>query len=441
MELGGGESAAESLIKIGKLAVMRSDLAMAEKMFLSALKVEPRNAEALSALGLVWQHIGDVQDAWKCYYEALKIDPNNVSAINNCGWLQDASGYREAARRAYERCLELKPGWATATGNLAANLLRAGEYARGFDLLDARFHTQPRITYQRHYLNPPIPFWTGGDLPTKLGIWTEQGLGDEILYYTLLPQLLSLGVKVIAEADARLLPALRRSFPEQQFETRLREQDFELASVKNKLGMSPFVLGGCSHHIAAGSLPAILRRTAESFRGQPKQLLYADPERADRYLSLLSVQSNKKNVAIAWRSFQPNINKFTGDTKSASLAAFEPLGRREDIQLITVQYGDVRDEINAFQFPLGIMDDLDLREDVDGILALIDACDAVVTTSQVAAHFGGALGKSTYVLQIQPSSNHYYWESRDGKCDWYPSVRIVTAPTWAKAIDLVNDML
>ena len=41
---------------------------------------------------------------------------------------------------------------------------------------------------------------------------------------------------------------------------------------------------------------------------------------------------------------------------------------------------------------------VDNREDLDGLAALIELCDLVVSTSNVTIHLAGALGKETWVL-------------------------------------------
>jgi ADP-heptose:LPS heptosyltransferase len=87
------------------------------------------------------------------------------------------------------------------------------------------------------------------------------------------------------------------------------------------------------------------------------------------------------------------------------------------------------------------LDGLDLFSDLEGVLGAIAACDLVVTTSNVTAHFAGALGKETLLVYPGAESPFYYWvPGEDGRCLWYPSVRIVTAPeldTWQKVIDRV----
>jgi ADP-heptose:LPS heptosyltransferase len=67
---------------------------------------------------------------------------------------------------------------------------------------------------------------------------------------------------------------------------------------------------------------------------------------------------------------------------------------------------------------------LDVREDIDGLTALIDACDTVVTTSNVTVHLAGALGKTGAVLVPHARGRPWYWHEGDGRSLWYPTLEL-----------------
>ena len=73
-----------------------------------------------------------------------------------------------------------------------------------------------------------------------------------------------------------------------------------------------------------------------------------------------------------------------------------------DVVLVNLQYGDVDDEIREFKEETGIeviqCASVDNREDLDGLAALIEACDLVVSITNVTVHMAGALAKETWVL-------------------------------------------
>jgi ADP-heptose:LPS heptosyltransferase len=134
-----------------------------------------------------------------------------------------------------------------------------------------------------------------------------------------------------------------------------------------------------------------------------------------------------------------------GKRKSSSLAAFLPLSR--DFHLVDLQYGDTADERSAFAAAGGQLErieGLDLFNDLDGLFAAIEACDAVVTTSNVTAHLAGAIGKRTLVMFLHGRPPFHYWASPHGGSLWYPSVEIVTGreiETWDQALDKAHERL
>jgi hypothetical protein len=120
--------------------------------------------------------------------------------------------------------------------------------------------------------------------------------------------------------------------------------------------------------------------------------------------------------------------------KSAPLGMFMQLSRRSDLRLLDLQYGDTAAERAAFAAAGGRLlrlEDLDLFHDVDGVLAAIEACELVITTSNVTAHFAGALGKPAWLVYPGANAPFYYWTpGEDGRCLSYPSVRIVSLDSW-----------
>src|SRR5207249_2074513 len=123
-----------------------------------------------------------------------------------------------------------------------------------------------------------------------------------------------------------------------------------------------------------------------SFARQPKALLAADPERAAGYRTGLA-GDGARVIGISWRSFQA-VRGYVRRKKSAPLAMFMALSKH--VRLLDLQYGDTSAERDAFASAGGRLEHfagLDLFGDLEGVLAAIAACDAVVTTSNVTAHF------------------------------------------------------
>jgi hypothetical protein len=303
--------------------------------------------------------------------------------------------------------LRLKPDFADAQYALGLIALFEHDFARGWAGYERRFETNPPVAQVQPPRRPRARDLAG---VRRLAVRAEQGLGDQILFSTLLPELAAHNVQAAVEIDPRLAPIYRRSLP--QFE-------YDAAA-----------LATCDQELPIGSLPSFLRPTLGSFAAQPRSLLSPDPQRASQARGALGAGPH---VAISWRSFQKAGRRHIGERKSAPLEAFAPLGRCA--RLVDLQYGDVDEERRAFDARCpGVRSQvpgLDLRDDIDGILATLAACDLVVTTSNVTAHFAGAIGKRTWLVYLGANPPFHYWAPRgDGRSLWYPSVEIVTDASW-----------
>ena len=127
-----------------------------------------------------------------------------------------------------------------------------------------------------------------------------------------------------------------------------------------------------------------------------------------------------------------------------SLNFFGKIFEGLDVTLVNLQYGDVDKEIREFEEETGIKivqcDSVDNREDLDGLAALIDVCDLVVSTSNVTIHLAGALGKDSWVLLPYVSS--FWWLLNREDSIWYPSLKIFRQKKfgeWKLALDLLRN--
>lgn len=400
-------------------------------LYREVIALAPGHADAHSNLGLQLQERGDVAGAMAAYAQALALDPAHADAINNHGYLLQEEGRLDEAMALYRRALEADPRSARAAYNLGLAHLARFEFAPGWRGAELRYFTTPPIAVARPFAVPAFSAadWGRGE---KLAVWKEQGLGDQLLYATLLPELAARGQPFVAEVDRRLVPAFQRSHP-----------DWNVVAPDD----SAQAFAGCTRHAAFASLPGLLRNTRESFAAQPAALLTADPARREAIRERVAAPGTRV-VGISWRSFQPKARGYLQRKKSAPLCAFAALSRRGGLRLLDLQYGDTVADREAFAAQGGRLehlDDLDLFDDIEGALAATAACDLVVTTSNVTAHFAGALGIPTWLVYLRGNAPFHYWvPDASGRCLWYPSVRIVTGPhfrEWETLLAQVDERL
>ena len=247
-----------------------------------------------------------------------------------------------------------------------------------------------------------------GERGKRVVLWREQGIGDQIIFLSLIPEVKEMCGALSVYVDPRLLSLCQRAMPEVHF---VKDAD-ELQNVES------------DYHLPLGSVPGLIRNNISDFDRTVKGYLKADPQRVESIRNELKL-SGRTAIGISWRSFNTRYK-----TKSIQLRDMEKIFSGLDVVLVNLQYGDVEDEIREFKKETGIevlqCASVDNREDLDGLAALIEACDLVVSITNVTVHMAGALAKETLVLL--PFSTIYYWLLERTDSVWYPSITLYRQP-------------
>ena len=414
----------EALNSLGSALMERGDPAAAIEPIQRAIALRPDSPEAHDNLGNAFLQSGRWDETDACFQRAIQLQPDDPARhLRYANVL--AQQYRwEDAIPHYRRTLELDNGSADAEYGLASIRLFYQDFEHAWPGYERRLETVP---YQKkHFRNfPPslaqfqaLPRWQGpGETGVRrLAVWTEQGIGDQVLFSTLIPDLAKVGVPVLYEIDNRLLAAYQRAFPALRF---MGRQDPPQDALRE-----------ADRVIAIGSLPQHFRNSKQSFERQPAKLLGAMPERVATYRTQLDAQASRFRVAFSWRSTRKD---WYARTKSAPLAEFLRLLEIPGVRFLDVQYGDTAAERAQLKARKGVelvrFEPVDYYNDLEELLAILEACDLVITTSNATAHFAGAIGKRTWLMYLEDRPPFHYWaHGGTYRCLWYPSVEIVSAP-------------
>jgi len=346
---------------------------------------------------------GNLHEAIITYETAIKLDPDNPEFRNNLGIaLKDLCQFEEA-EKSFDQAIRLKPNSAEAYFNKSTALLKSGRLAEGWKLHEWRWQ---RRDHQQALFKTFKPNWTPGNKDRVL-VWCEQGLGDQIMFASMLPQFAQLSAQLTIATDKRLIPLFERSF------------DARISYVETPEEVDE---DNYDSQISIGSLAQYIRNDEEDFTTASSGFLKPDPERVKHIRALLLAGSPDEVIGISWRSS----SQTTGSLRSIDLKTFiRPLmkpGRR----FVNLQYGDTRDEIaDACQhLNLDMVDlaDVDNQQDIEGLAATICACDKVVSTTNATVHLAGALNKEIHVLL--PFANDWRWQGKRADSYWYSSVRL-----------------
>lgn len=395
---------ADSLHLLGMVAFQtgRSDESLV--LIKKAIEIKGNAAAYHSNLGNVLQSQGRLQEAGACYQRALLLKPDSAEVYVNLGNIFKEQGQIESSLTCYRRALALNPGLADAAAAEANLLLLQGDFAQGWMGTERRWDTSDFDTPKRAYR---WPSWNGEKLPVgRLLVWGEQGIGDEVMFAGLIPDVIRTGTSCVLDCDPRLRTLFARSFPE----------------VETVSGFTPSSHAECeiAAHLPSGSLPGLFRNSRAAFEATTSPYLAADPlktaELRARYFD------GRKIIGLAWYT----ANKKTGRNRSIDLSLLAPLFALSGIRWVSLQYGNhdaLEEQAASANAPIFLDRDIDQLTNIDDFAAQIRAMDLVITIDNSTAHLAGALGVPAWVLL--PFAPNWRWLLDRSDSLWYPSIRLI----------------
>lgn len=435
-----------AIYNIGAILIDTKNYQNAVQYFQKVIESQPNSDDALNNLGFLYLELGDLENAIEFLNKALSINSNNFNALNNLGKAYEKKSLFLEAIKCFDGVISLKPDYAEAYSNRGvalqelkqideaincfdkaisldpenaeANhnksliLLLRGEFEKGWELYKWRWGISASTTERFH---TKIPHWDGINSDNSLNVffWAEQGIGDEIFYFGILKNFFKIDSRVIISSDKRLHGIFKRSMPKVEF-------------IDRKKIDTEFIESTIDFQAPMGDLGYFYSVNKIFDANQHKPFLHVN--------NLSSVGIEKRNhvfkgkilCGLSWKS----ANKDIGSSKSINLIELAPLLLIENVEFVSLQYGSTKDEIEYIQKIIGkkihIIDELDIYNDIDGLLSLISDCDFVVTTSNITAHLTGSIGKKGMVLLPFSKGKIWYWHSGEGQSTWYPSLQLAT---------------
>lgn len=448
-----------SLQHAGELiAAKREDEAF--KILIEALNRDPDDAHALFLLGTIYVKADYYGPALLMFKRAMELRPDKHQIINNVGMALESLGRDEEARAYFEKAHALAPHHAPYASNVAttwlqddpeqaerwaAKALKAdpeatgghvtmgfaqlgqAKYATGWDHYKYAIGTKWRIKYDYD-----LPDWDGQPVECLI-VAAEQGLGDEIMFMTCLPDLLKHARLVIVDCDPRLEGLFRRSF-----------QKYGRVVVHGTRGRESHWLAdsGATHQTQMGELARFYRRSLDSFLGSDPYLV-PDPDMVQMYSALVRKHAGQKQrVGLC----------FTGGsfvsahmTRDIDVAAFRPFIEKHQHthEFFSLEYApDAADRIAAsglpiHHFPYAVGKGVDY----DHTAAFIATMDIVIGTGTTAHHAAGALGRPN--IEFVPARHTWqYAKALGNRFPWYKAARLFRQEqneTWAQVIQRLTD--
>jgi len=235
------------------------------------------------------------------------------------------------------------------------------------------------------------PEWDGSPDKT-VALYGEQGLGDEISFASMVPDVVRTSKKVILDVDKRLKNLFARSFPEAKvYGTRAASSDTKPWADEDRDIDASLALGQCGE---------FFRTSRESFPAGP--YLVPCHTRTAQWRAVFK-DKGKPVIGIAWSG---GIPKTGSKFRRVELEDWLPVFASIDAHWVCLQYKDASDEIAEFtkqhphvdlvQYPWAT-----LTKDYDDTAALVAALDCVVSVPTAVVRLAAALGTKTIVMNAK----------------------------------------
>lgn len=354
----------------------------------NAISFRPEYPEAYSNKGKALNDLGQQEAAIEAFNKAICLNPNYADAYCNKGVTLQQQGKLNEAINLFEKSISLKPNYPDPHQNLSFALLNSGKIREGLNEYEWRKKNTKFLTSERQF---PQPYWDGKKelKGKKILLWSEQGIGDTLNWSSSLPYIRLIAEKCILECQEKLVPLLKRSFP-----------DIEIRPVKSD---SDKLRNDFDYHLPMGSIykhfiDYILKSP------KPKSYLVPDPDRVNFWKQKLFDIGKGPYVGISWKSSVVSPYRLK---HYPPLVEWYPILTIPDITFVNLQYSDFKNDLNKIEDDFGVkvhnFSEIDLYKEIDDVAALCKALDMVVSTKVTPAILSSGVGTPTKIANLRQS--------------------------------------
>jgi tetratricopeptide (TPR) repeat protein len=434
--------------EVGKQHHLAKDYQKAEAIYLNILNYDYENPNALFLLGTLYQQtereglsinlfkrlvdkMGDSSSVYNNLAAAYHVGTFNGEALNtymlannlaagkdpdilgNIGGMFVNVGEPERGLEWFDKALAIDPNHVNSRWNKSLCLLELERFEEGFKEYEYGLQTGDR-KYKPYVINgEALPEWQG-EYRDCIVICGEQGLGDEIMFSSLLQEVSEMVGKIILDCHPRLKELMA----------------YHEVSLKGKMivvpGRKELEHRIISEHspqarINIGSIAKFIRKNRDDFNVPARKgYIHLPNYDVERMRERVDEIGKNKKVGIVWMG---GGRRTRSDLRSIPIEFFNTIFSIENVDFVSLQYKSDGREVEAFEKQSGykihhIIGDDDLYEH----FCLTAALDSVISICTTTAHFCGAIGKKALVAV--PMAAAWRYGLKDNRMAWYESVEL-----------------
>lgn len=394
-----------------------------------------KKSELINAIGTCYKNENKTTHARDYFEQAQALIPLNPDIQNNLATLYINEGKPVKAFEHLNNALSIDPNHPQAHWNRSLAWLETGDYEKGWPEYDWGLEAKVRV--DRNYTRPEqpvLPYWRG-EPDACVVVYGEQGIGDEILFASMLPDLLKSCKSVVFECHRKLHKLFANSFPGIDIYPTREDEMVSWPLKDDGTPRYPF-----THKIALGSLGRFFRPTLESFPGTP----YLNPTRRseEEWAKWLEQLPPGPKVGVSWLGGH---KKTRIEVRSLPLEEMAPILTQPGAVFVSLQYTPHEDELAAFEAKHGVKIHMAPKACYSGIYddtaGLVANLDLVITVCTSVVHLAGSMGVPTWVMTpSRPAwryrldldgmpwyANTILFRQSEGSTSWAPVVAEVSA--------------
>lgn len=414
---------------IGNALIKKLDLDNALVAYQKAVDAAPGYSVSYCNLGHCYSKMKAYDKAIVPLKIAQALDPTLIESYINLQFAYYTQGKLRLTYQTILKGLALDPNNEGLHWSLSWLLLLFKRFDRAWLEYEYRFSPTGGDVVKRSF---PFPLWNGEDLTGKtIFVAAEQGLGDQLMFASCLPDLIEQADHCIVECDKKLAGLMQQSFTNiQVLGTQNTDEPTTCTLLPNPI----------NYYTHIGSLPRWFRKDIKSF--YPIQAyIRANEQRVSYWKEQLATLGNGLKVGISWRG---GIDKTRNFLRTIPISDWEAIFRLPNIHFINLQYGDCEQDLQEAQklFGINIHHWPEAIQDYQETAALVSSLDLVISVCTSAIHLSGALGQHTWVLV--PLSPEWRYLANDETLPWYQNVKLFRQQElwqWQPVIDRVASEL